>query len=89
VAATPTVWFAWACSLITFAHERCVAHRWVDIHTCALSHTGLFDPIEGQPYSHLDWSNVATPAHQQLALESARQSMVRAADVLGIDCASC
>ena len=38
---------------------------------------------------HLDWSDVATPAHQQLALESARQSMVRAADVLGIDCASC
>jgi len=37
---------------------------------------GLFDPIEGQPYVHLGWEHVATPDHQQLALEAARQSIV-------------
>ena len=37
---------------------------------------GLFDPIEGQPYVHLGWEHVATPEHQQLALEAARQSIV-------------
>ena len=37
---------------------------------------GLFDPIEGQPWSHYNWSHVATPEHHKLALDAARQSMV-------------
>lgn len=38
---------------------------------------GLFDPIEFQPYAHFNWTHVATPEHQQLALEAAQQSIVR------------
>ena len=37
---------------------------------------GLFDPVESQPWSHYGWSHVATPEHQQLALEAAHQSMI-------------
>lgn len=37
---------------------------------------GLFDPVDGQPWAKYNWSHVATPQHQQLALEAARQSMV-------------
>jgi hypothetical protein len=37
---------------------------------------GLFDPSDDQPYTKLSWSEVNTPAHQQLALEAARQGIV-------------
>ena len=37
---------------------------------------GLFDPVEAQPYAHYNWAHVATPQHQQLALEAAHQSIV-------------
>jgi hypothetical protein len=31
---------------------------------------------DGQPWAHLNWSDVGTPEHKQLALEAARQSIV-------------
>ncbi|KAJ9457382.1 putative beta-D-xylosidase 5 [Diplonema papillatum] len=38
---------------------------------------GMFDPAQNQSYLNLTWaSNVNTPAHQQLALEAAQQSVV-------------
>ena len=37
---------------------------------------GLFDPTEGQPFLHYNWSHVGSPDHRQLALEAARQSIV-------------
>jgi hypothetical protein len=36
---------------------------------------GLFDPIEGQPFTHYNWSHVGTADHKKLALDGARQSM--------------
>ena len=36
---------------------------------------GLFDPVDGQPWAKYNWTHVATPQHQQLSLEAARQSM--------------
>ena len=45
---------------------------------------GLFDPIEGQPYVHLGWEHVATPQHQQLALEAAQQSIVLLQNPTGV-----
>ena len=37
---------------------------------------GLFDPAEEDPYGDLGWEHVRTDAHQKLALEGARQSIV-------------
>ena len=38
---------------------------------------GLFDPPEAQPaFASYNWSQVATQAHRQLAIEGARQSLV-------------
>jgi len=36
----------------------------------------LFDPAEEDPYGDLGWEHVRTDAHQKLALEGARQSIV-------------
>ncbi len=37
---------------------------------------GLFDPLGLQPYLNLSSANISSPAHQQLALDAARQGMV-------------
>jgi beta-glucosidase len=80
-------------ALLNAAHDGAVSHD--DLFTAAYRHLkhrfrlGLFDPFAGQEYTSGAYNltaSVHSPAHAQLALESALQSMVNCCTPLTLDC---